>query len=455
MQTASAQPLGRLTPVSPPPPPGKKFIILGGPAPDISGLKLLNLEGAIGADCDGVLLLKHIDVSELAEVLARAPDPTMPIADFFNNHSVRRDFIGSLLNDESVKEMQQIFAPIWRRLGEFPFRAQTQDRTGMGILRLVYSRDTAAKATFDPRYPLTVQYPLVGTGPGIRQHLEVLADHDLLHRSHFTRTHACGKCGSARLNVYEGCPACGSADLFEEVLVHHYRCGCQEIESRFIQGDLLVCPKCRRELRHLGVDYGKPGRIVACRACGAVNSTPNANFICLDCSAVTPAETAATTDWYHYDLTDMGLSALREGRLPQSEFTPTLEQTPRAYSPREFQLLAMQETRVARQYRQAFSVARISFPNLETIRRELGILAADAIFRRAVDTIVETVRPRDFVGTSSSQSVIIGLPGISAAGVSRIEGRIRQTVRDTIETPLELTVEVAEGDAIAQLFARR
>ena len=453
MQTASAQTYGRVTPL-PPVPAGRKFIVLGGPAPNIAGLNLLNLDGALGSDCDGVLLLKHIDVSELAEVFARAPDPTLPVADFFDNHSIRRDFVSSLLNDESVKEMQQTFAPIWRRLDEIPYRAQTQDRTGMAILRLAYSRDVPATATLDPRFSLTVQYPLVGTGPGVRQHLEVLADLDLLHRRHFTRTHACNKCGSARLNVYEACPACSSADLFEEVLVHHYRCGCQEAESHFIQGDLLVCPKCRRELRHLGVDYGKPGRIAVCRACGAVNSTPSANFNCLDCSAVTPAETAATTDWYHYDLTELGLGALRDGRLPQSEFAPTLEQTPRAYSPREFQLLAMQETRVARQYLEAFSVARISFPNLETIRRELGISAADAIFRRAVDTIVETVRPRDFVGISSSQSVIVGMPGLAAEGVRRIEERIRQTVRDTIETPLELFFEIAEGDAIAQLFAR-
>ena len=457
MKTANMQTHRRVTPLSPPSesPASRTFIVLGGPAPDIAGLNLLNLEGAIGSDCDGILLLKHIDVSELAEVFARAPDPTVPVADFFDNHSVRRDFVSSQLNDESVEEMRQVLVPIWRRLDAIPFSALTQDRSGMAILRLAYSRDAPAKATFDPRYSLTVQYPLLGMGPGIRQHLEVLAELDLLHRRHFTRTHACSKCGSARLNVYEACPACGSADLFEEVLFHHYRCGCQEMESHFIQDDLLICPKCRRELRHLGVDYGKPGRVVVCRACSAENSTPNVNFICLDCSGLTSAESAVATDWYHYDLTDLGLSALREGQLPQSEFTPTLDQSPRAYSPREFQLLAVQETRVARQYREDFSVARISFTNLETIRSELGTLAADGIFRRAVDTIVRTVRPRDFVGISSSQSVIFGMPGIAADGVRRIEDRIRQTIHDSIETPLELAVEVAEGDAIAQLFARR
>ena len=435
-------------------PLGRKFLVLGGPAPDISGLNLLNLEGARGRDCDGIILLKHIELGELADVLLRAPDPALPIADFFDNHPVRRDFVGSLLNDTSAKEMMKVFAPIWYRLGEIPFRAPAQDRAGMVILRLAYSRDAPVEAHFNARYPLTVQYPLVGTGPGVRQHLEFLANQDLLRRRHFTRTHACSKCASARLNIYEACPACGSADLFEEVLVHHYRCGCQEAESRFIQGDLLVCPKCRRELRHLGVDYGKPGKIVTCRACGAVNSEPTVNFVCMDCSAVTPADDAAATDWYHYDLTNLGLNCLRDGHLPHSAFTETLEGPPRTYSPREFGLLAMQEKRVARQIAQKFSVARISFPNLEAIRRAHGAQAAEAAFQRAVNAILATVRPSDFVGIAGGSSVVVGFPGLAPTDIRLIEDRIRNTIRDTVEPPLEITVEVAEGDAITTLFAR-
>jgi hypothetical protein len=453
MNGGSVQPRQSATQTSPAP-PGRKFIVLGGPAPDISGLNLLNLEGIKGDDCDGIILLKHIDVAELADVLLQAPDPALPIADFFDNHPVRRDFVGSLLNNESAREMQKIFAPIWHRLGELPYRTQTQDRTGMIILRLAYSRDAPVEAVFNARYPLTVQYPLVGTGPGIRQHLEVLANQELLSRRHFTRTHGCIKCGSARLNIYEACPACGSSDLFEEVLVHHYRCGCQEAESHFIQGDVLICPKCHRELRHLGVDYGKPGKIVTCRVCGAANSEPTVNFVCMDCAAVTLADAAPATDWYHYDLTTLGLNALREGRLPQSDVNPGLEQSPRAYSPREFGLLAMQEKRVARQAEQAFSVARMSFPNLEDVRDEHGAQAAETAFQHAVAVIVKAVRVSDFVGIASTSSVIVGFPGLKPADIRPIEDRIRQTIRDSSEIPLELTVEVAEGDAITTLFAR-
>ena len=454
MNTVNLQPQDSTTLV-PSMPIGRRFMVFGGPAPDISGLNLLDLEGIVGTDCDGIILLKHINPLELTNALAKLPDPAVPVADFFGNHPVRRDFIGSLLNDESAKEMGQRFASIWRRLDALPYRASPQDRTAMTILRLLYSRDAPAKASFYPDYPLTVQYQLVGTGAGVRQHLETLANLELLRRRHFMRTHACNKCGSARQQVYEACPECGSAEISEEVIVHHYRCGCQQAEFNFIQDNLLICPKCRRELTHLGVDYGKPGKICVCRACGMANSEPNSRFVCMDCYTATPAETAPTTDWYHYDLTELGLSRLRTGQLPRSEFAPLSEKEQRAYSPHEFQLLAMQEARVARQYRQPFSIARISFPNFEPTRGQLGLLATDAAFQRAVDAIVRTVRASDFVGVSDDRTtIVVGFPGTAAVGVRPIEDRIRQIMPDTLETPLEFAIEVAESDAAFAMFAR-
>jgi GGDEF domain-containing protein len=143
------------------------------------------------------------------------------------------------------------------------------------------------------------------------------------------------------------------------------------------------------------------------------------------------------------------------GLLPKPEFPPFSEKGQRAYSPHEFQLLAMQETRVARQYRQAFSIARISFPNLQAIRSQLGILATDAALRRATDAIVQTVRASDFVGVCNDRtSVIVGFPGTTAAAVSPLEDRIRQILHDTIETPLEFAIEIGESDAAVAMLAR-
>jgi GGDEF domain-containing protein len=448
MGTSSAQPFVRITDGSPA--PEERFFVLGGEPPPIAGT---NLHARIGSPCAGIILLNHIEPAELAAVLGQAPDPAVPIADFEHNSPLRHDFVGSSLNVETIAELKHRFAPVWRRLAELPFRAKREDREELTMLRLAYSRDAPIEAVFTPGSSLIVEYPLLGTAAGTRRHLELLADLDLLHRRHFTRTHACSKCGSARLHVYEACPGCSGADLLEETLVHHYRCGCQEPESHFAQGQLLICPKCRRVLHHLGVDYNKPGKIVVCRACGAVNSDPIIHFVCLDCATVTAAEGAASTDWYHYDLTDEGMCALRDGRLPRFEIAGLLERGTHAYSPHEFRLLAAEEMRVARQYQRPFAVARVSFPNIDAVRRALGPAATDVAVRHAVDAIVEAVRVSDFVGVGDATSVVIGFPETAATDIGPIEDRIRRTIHAAVVVPLELTVDVAEGDAIEDMLA--
>jgi hypothetical protein len=309
------------------------FLTLGGEKPILPGV---NLFGSISSPIAGIILLARVEPAELSIALGDGPDPAVPIADFGNNDTLRRDFVGSRLDLAGVREIERSFAPIWRRLANFQFKAEREDRAELTTLRLAYSRDTAIKGVFASNSRRLVEYPLLGTAAGVRRQLDMLAGLDLLRRRHFTRTHACAKCESARLHVYEACPRCGGADLREETLVHHYRCGCLEIESHFTQGERLVCPKCHREPRHFGVEYGKPGKVVVCAACGATNSEPFIRFSCLDCSSVTSADKAATMDWYHYDLTDDGIRALRSGRLPQFAIAPLLESRTRTHAPREF-----------------------------------------------------------------------------------------------------------------------
>jgi len=427
------------------------FLAMGGEPPIVPGV---NLGGSIGSPLAGIILLAHIDPAELSTVLEDAPDPAVPIADFGNNDALRRDFVGSSFDAASAHEIEHSFAPIWRRLAQFPFKAEREGRSELTTLRLAYSRDTAIEAHFAPNSHRLVEYPLLGTAAGERRQLEMLAGLDLLRRRHFTRTHACAKCESARLHAYEACPGCAGADLREETLVHHYRCGCQEIESRFTQGELLVCPKCHRELRHFGVDYGKPGKTTVCAACGATNSEPFVQFACLDCSSVTSADEAATMDWYHYHLTDDGIRALQQGRLPQFDITPLLESPTHAHSPREFRLLATHELKVAARFNRPFTVARFTVLNLEALMRQRGPVATDASFRRVTDAVVAALRTSDFVGVGTKHSTTIGFPGTSAKEFDAIESRIRRTIDANATSHIELGVEVAEGDAIVEMLAK-
>jgi GGDEF domain-containing protein len=429
----------------------KAFLVLGGDKlPSVEGV---NFHSNVDLASAGIILLGRVEPAELASVLDRAADPALPIADFGGNETLRRDFVGSVFDQASVRAIEQAFAPIWQRLSALPFKAERANRAEMTILRLAYTRETPITAAFDPTSRAVVKYPLLGMFGGDQRHLEVLTHLDLLRPRHFTRTHGCKKCGSARLNVFEACPGCGGANLREEALLHHYRCGCQEIESHFRQDQLLVCPKCHRTLQHFGVDYGKPGTAVVCASCGATNSEPFVHLACLDCSAITPADEAKATDWYHYDLTDEGIRALSQGQLPQFDLAPLLESRTHTYSPREFRVLAMHSLKVAERFKQPLSVARITVRNIDALIRERGAAAVDAGFRRVVDAVVNELRSSDFVGIGTIQSTVIGFPGTSAKDLDVIMKRIRRTIDSTVTKPVELDVEIAEGDDIVGLLA--
>lgn len=84
MGTSSVQPLVRITDGSPA--PEERFFVLGGEPPPIAGT---NLHARIGSPCAGIILLNHVEPTELAAILGQAPDPAVPIADFEHNSPLR------------------------------------------------------------------------------------------------------------------------------------------------------------------------------------------------------------------------------------------------------------------------------------------------------------------------------------------------------------------------------
>lgn len=429
----------------------RTFLVLGGALPDLPGARF-HAEPAQAADA--ILLAGPVSGAELSEALAVAPDPAVPIADFGANHGLRRDFAGEALSQPALAMLSQQFAPIWRRLADLPFHAARESRGDLSLLRLAFSRDTAIRASLAADTRLLVEYPLLGREAGLRQRLEALGERGLLHRTHFTRTHACHKCDSARLHAYEACPACGGGELVDELVVHHYRCGWQEPESRFIRGHGLACPKCRRELRHFGVDYDKPGSVVVCAGCGAANTDPVPCFACLDCEAVTPASSAAATDWYHYGLTEDGLQALRDQRVPLLDIAAYVHGWHRVFPRRDFLLLVSEAMRVARRYERPFALGRIAIGNFEALHRAFSAAEIDQGFRIAVDIMIESLRESDFVGPDGATAALIGFPETSAADAASVFDRLRLAIAEAVSIPFDFEAQAVDGDAVEDMAAR-
>lgn len=426
-----------------------RFLVLGGIAPSVPGARF---HDDPTAPFDALVLLGAVAVEDVYAVVRAAPDPAVPVADFGGNPAIRRDFVGDVLDTAAVSAMRRRFGPIWRRLSEMPFDPAHAHRDELLVLRLAYSRAARILAWMDPGARQLVSYGMLGRDPEVRARLESLAEHDLFRREHFMRTHLCRKCDSARLHAYEACPACGSADIVDEPIVHHYRCGWQEPEQRFVSGNLLICPKCRRELRHFGVDYDKPGSAIVCGACGGVEGEPTANFLCLDCAQVTPTSDAASLDWHHYDLTEAGVEALQRHRIPLLDISAYLEGSRRSFAPHDFMVLVAEGMRVAGRYGRPFAVARIAIGNLESLMKSTSIAEIDTAFRRLVDFVADSVRDSDFVCADGAHGVLIGLPETSAAEADKALQRLEKSLKSESGVRLELSFHAVEGQAADDLL---
>ena len=169
------------------------------------------------------------------------------------------------------------------------------------------------------RYPAitdTVSYPGFPSAKWTVPLAESLAKRGLVTKAFFDRKHECDHCGSRRLTVREECPSCRSAHLQHTAFIHHYHCATLRPESEFRQGNALICPKCRQQLRNYGKDYDKPGNAQVCSDCDTVTSEPEVGFVCLDCDARTSSEAAKTVDLFSYTITDAAVDLLTAPRKP-------------------------------------------------------------------------------------------------------------------------------------------
>jgi len=93
----------------------------------------------------------------------------------------------------------------------------------------------------------------------------------------------CPSCGSHKVFIKLRCASCGSMDIDRGTAIEHLYCGYVDLGEKFVEGEKLICPKCGRELKAMGIDYRKPGIFFKCNTCDNIRSIPEHEYICGDC----------------------------------------------------------------------------------------------------------------------------------------------------------------------------
>lgn len=112
------------------------------------------------------------------------------------------------------------------------------------------------------------------------QSLQRLSEEGLITKGPNKRRLSCPKCSS--LNTYqEGrCPHCGSPDFRRVPLIEHFSCGSVRPEQEYVDN---LCPKCRKEIRLIGVDYKRSESQYVCVKCGDMFQDPVMEYVCAKC----------------------------------------------------------------------------------------------------------------------------------------------------------------------------
>jgi hypothetical protein len=96
----------------------------------------------------------------------------------------------------------------------------------------------------------------------------------------------CSRCDHHGMVVKVACPVCGSTNTDQGKVIEHLACGNIDLESKFqTEEGRLVCPKCKKKLKAIGVDYVKPGSYCSCLSCKALSPEGRMQFICLNCGS--------------------------------------------------------------------------------------------------------------------------------------------------------------------------
>ena len=131
--------------------------------------------------------------------------------------------------------------------------------------------------------------------------------------------HPCPRCRDIRILIRDTCSECHSIAIQEETLVHHFSCSYQGAETSFLdEMGQYICPKCRRQLRHLGMDYDKPGSLMVCHQCGHQASETHVRGRCIACSHDFAIEQSPRKELYHYILNEKGIDAFVSGKAAES-----------------------------------------------------------------------------------------------------------------------------------------
>ncbi|HOK80721.1 MAG TPA: diguanylate cyclase [bacterium] len=309
------------------------------------------------------------------------------------------------------------------------------------ILRFLYTRSIQLKPMILPTYRYGYIYPFAASQFSddedfrIYEILVRLEQEGLLMGNFYDRIHLCNRCRSAFMNFREICPSCKSANLSVENVIHHFSCGYTSEESKFTHGEQLICPKCNKILKHIGMDYEKPSTIFICHSCNETFQEPLVECFCFYCTNRTPVDETVSWDIKTYEITPAGVNCAIHGIM--FSFAEFLSSQLDLVEYNDFKKMVDLEIERNKRYKRESSVAVFQVSNLQQIFFEIGEKKNELALEMA-KIIKDALRKTDLISVLNESTFLLlflETPAKNAQiALSRIKNNIEKLLIPNLST---------------------
>ncbi len=318
------------------------------------------------------------------------------------------------------------------------------------LLQFLYTRDNyLLKPRRDACSSLGYSYPLVqsllnGSSGADVEVMEGLERSFLLKWELEDKVNLCPYCQHFQINFREICPECRSLEVKEEATIHHFRCACVGKETDFREGPVLRCPKCRKELRHIGVDYDRPTEDLWCASCGSNFYETQVQCYCINCGKIFPPEESLLKYIKTYSLTPEGVSAAQSGVLPGVGLMNLLEGEVYLYKYDVFKEFFRLEVLRCRRYKYASSLARVTMKNFNEILQAKGMGYAQSFTKEFATIFKQTFRETDILTELDANNFLALCTNCGNINVRKALERLRERCNSIFKAKLDLDYNIID-----------
>ena len=280
---------------------------------------------------------------------------------------------------------------------------------------------------------------LAGSAPGEETKLlEDLEDALLLKGSVIDKLHLCPFCRHFQINFRETCPDCRSMNINEERTLHHFRCAYVGKEKDFKHGSILRCPKCGKEIRHIGVDYDRPGTNLWCGECNGNFSEPRVDCFCMNCAKTFSPEYALPETVKSFTLTQEGEKAAREGLLPETSLTEFLKKEFGFYKLEIFNEFLRLEVERCNRNNFDSTLGRVAIRNIDKAADEGGIVKARQWREDVALIFKDMLRESDILTEIAGDEILVILTHTDTRQAKVALGRVREKSERQVRRQIEI-----------------